>query len=39
MYTTDVYMYAKCIQNVSHILTNFCVHFIQKIKRTTAAKI
>ena len=39
MYTTDVYnMYTKCIQNVYHIATNFCIHFVYKIKRTMAAK-
>ena len=32
MYTTDVYkMYTKCIQNVSHILANFCIHFVAKL--------
>ena len=39
IYTTDVYkMYTKCIQNVYHISTNFCIHFVYKIKRTMAAK-
>ena len=39
MYTTDVYkMYTKCVQNVNHISTNFCIHFVNKIKRTMAAK-
>ena len=39
MYTTDVYkMYAKCIQNVYHISTNFCIHFVYKIKRTMATQ-
>ena len=39
MYTTDIYkMYTRCIQNVSHILTNFCIHFVYKIKRIMAAK-
>ena len=36
-------MYTKCIQNVCmqnayHILTNFCIHFVYKIKRTMPAK-
>ena len=36
-------MYTKCIQNVYmqnayHILTNFCIHFVYKIKRTMPAK-
>ena len=31
-------MYTRCIQNVSHILTNFCIHFVYKIKRIMAAK-
>ena len=41
MYTTDdVYkMYARCLQNVSQISINFCMHFVYKIKRTMAAKI
>ena len=30
-------MYTKCIQNVYQILTNFCIHFVYKIKRTMAA--
>ena len=39
MYTTYVYkMYTKCVQNVNHISTNFCIHFVNKIKRTMAAK-
>ena len=40
MYTTDVCkMYTRCIQNVSHISTNFSIHFVYKIKRTMAVKI
>ena len=31
-------MYTKCIQNITHILTNLCIHFVYKIKRTMAAK-
>ena len=31
-------MYTKCIQNITHILTNFCMHFVYKTKRTMAAK-
>ena len=33
--------YTKCIENLSHILTKFCIHFIlyTKIKRTMAAKL
>ena len=32
-------MYTKCIQNnVYHISTNFCIHFVYKIKRTMAPK-
>ena len=39
MCATDVYkMYTKCIQNVSHISRIFWIHFVYKIKRTTAAK-
>ena len=39
MYTTDVLkMYAECIQNVCHISTNFCIHFVYKIKKTMPAK-
>ena len=30
-------MYTKCIQNVSHILTNFCIHFVYKTKISLAA--
>ena len=30
-------MYTKCIQNVSHILTNFCIHFEYKTKISLAA--
>ena len=35
-------MCTKCIQdgyieNVSHILTNFCIHFVYRVKRTMAA--
>ena len=30
-------MYTKCIQNVSHILTNFCIHFVYKTKISFAA--
>ena len=40
-YTTDVYnMYAKCIQNVYRILTNFCIatFCIQNKKKTMPAK-
>ena len=29
----------KCIQNVSQILTNFCIHFVYKIKRTMKVKL
>ena len=32
-------MYTRCIQNVSHISTNFCIHFVYKIKRNMAAKL
>ena len=32
-------MYTKCIQNVSHISSNFCLQFVYKIKRTMTAKI
>ena len=32
-------MYTKCIQNVDHISTNFCIHFVFKIKRATAARL
>ena len=39
MYTSDLYkMYVKCVQNVSHISTDFCIHFGYKIKETMAAK-
>ena len=39
MYATDTYkICTKCIQNISRILTNFCLHFVYKIKRTMAAK-
>ena len=31
-------MYTKCMQDVYHILTNFCIHFVYKIKRTMLAK-
>ena len=31
-------MYTKCIQNVSHISTNFSIHFVYKIIRTMAVK-
>ena len=31
-------MCTKCIQNVYHISTNFCVHFVYKIKRIMADK-
>ena len=43
-YTRCIYlMHTKCIQNVYmqnayHILTNFCIHFVYKIKRTMPAK-
>ena len=34
----DIYkIYTKYIQNISHILTNFFIYFVYKIKRTTAA--
>ena len=40
MYTTDVYkIYTRYVQNTSQILTNFCIHFVHKIKRTMAVKI
>ena len=29
----------KCIQNLSQILTNFCIHFVYKIKRTMKVKL
>ena len=32
-------MYTKFLENVSHILTNLCISFVYKIKRTVAAKI
>ena len=39
MYTTDVYkMYTKFKQNVYHVLTNFFIHFVYKIRRTMPAK-
>ena len=39
MYTKLVQdVYNWCIQNVYHISTNFCIHFVYKIKRTTPAK-
>ena len=31
-------MYAKCIQNVYHISTSFCIDFVYKSKRTMPAK-
>ena len=30
-------MYTKCIQNIYHISINFCIHFVNKIKRTVTA--
>ena len=39
MHTTGIYkMYTECMQNVYHILTNFWIHFGNKIKRTMPAK-
>ena len=39
MCTTDVYkMHTKYIQNVYPISTNLCIHFVNRIKRTMAAK-
>ena len=38
MYRCIQLMYTKCMQNVYHILTNFCIHFVYKIKRTMLAK-
>ena len=33
-------MYTRCIQqNVFHISTNFCIHFVYKIKRAMVVKI
>ena len=32
-------VYNRCIQNVSNISTNFCIHFVYKIERTMAFKI
>ena len=31
-------MYTKCTQNVYHISTSFCIHFVYKIKRTIPAE-
>ena len=31
-------MNTQCIQNVSHISMNICIHFVYKIKRTVVAK-
>ena len=31
-------MYTKCIENVYHILTNFCIHYVCKVRTTMAAK-
>ena len=31
-------MYTNCMQNVYHLSTNFCVHFVYKIKRAIPAK-